>query len=199
MKKSHIIGLILACALAITGGYALYQQNQAERFRLAQPQLSELKNISELAVLECYYHNVARFHEENATGALFWKKDKHFWVEYDGIVRVGVDASLITMSVSGDKVTITLPPAQLLSSTVVQTSFHPDSFILAKGSAKIEPEDSVLAFAEAQDNMRLAASQDTALLNTAHDRVKLLLTNYVENLGSALGISYQIQWENLET
>jgi len=40
-----------------------------------------MKTIANLAVMDVYYHNVAKFKEEDVKGVLLWKKDKHFWVE----------------------------------------------------------------------------------------------------------------------
>lgn len=39
-----------------------------------EPQLSQVQSICELAVMDCYYHNVAKFLEEDASGFLWWKR-----------------------------------------------------------------------------------------------------------------------------
>lgn len=54
-----------------------------------EPEVSRMKAICELAVMDCYYHNVAKFKEEDAEGFLFWQKDKQFWIEYSGVVTLG--------------------------------------------------------------------------------------------------------------
>ena len=79
---------------------------------------SQMKSICELAVMECYYHNVAKYKEENATGILWWEKDRHFWMEYAGVVTIGIDASLLNIEVKGEYVTITIPPAKVLGCKV---------------------------------------------------------------------------------
>ena len=58
-----------------------------------EPKVSQMKSICELAVMECYYHNVAKFKEENVEGILWWQKDKHFWIEYSGVVKLGIGVS----------------------------------------------------------------------------------------------------------
>ena len=42
-----------------------------------EPKVSQMKAICELSVMDCYYHNVAKYFEEDASGALLWKKDKN--------------------------------------------------------------------------------------------------------------------------
>ncbi|MEI3228995.1 MAG: DUF4230 domain-containing protein [Lachnospiraceae bacterium] len=54
------------------------------------PQASQMKAICELATMKCYYHNVAKYTREDAAGILWWKKDRRFWIEYDGIVTMGM-------------------------------------------------------------------------------------------------------------
>lgn len=79
-----------------------------------EPQVSQVKAICELAVMDCYYHNVAKFTEEDAQGILWFKKDKHFWIEYSGIVTLGIDVSLVNVEISDTQVTITLPETKVL-------------------------------------------------------------------------------------
>ena len=74
-----------------------------------EPKASQMKAICELAVMDCYYHNVAKFMEENAEGFLWWQKDKHFWIEYSGVVTLGIDASLVNVEVNGTEVSVTMP------------------------------------------------------------------------------------------
>ena len=37
--------------------------------------ITQMKAICELATLECYYHNVAKYNEEDASGIWLWKKE----------------------------------------------------------------------------------------------------------------------------
>lgn len=102
MKRVFIIALVFAmtatCASCGIGGR-----------KGAELQTSKLKAVSELAAIECYFHNVEKFTEEDAERFLWIKKDKHFWVEYDVVAKLGIDASLVDMKVKKSQVTITLP------------------------------------------------------------------------------------------
>lgn len=160
-----------------------------------KPELTQMRAICELATLECYYHNVAKFYEE---GKNWWDKDKHFWIEYDGVVKIGIDASLITINIDeNDTVTITIPEAKVLDCTVNSDSLTKDSYIVDAKSAKITAEDETKAMNEAKAKMLETAKADNALLISAQERAKELLENYVENIGTCVGKQYNIVWEEV--
>lgn len=163
-------------------------------YEAVEPQTAQAQSICELATMKCYYHNVAKFMEEDAQGILWWKKDKHFWMEYAGVVTLGVDASLVEIKVSGDVVTITLPPGKIMDCSVDEKSLSPASYIIDSASADIAAADVTAAVKSAQENMEKAASEDTALLANARQRAQKLLADYVNNIGEAVGKQYQIEW-----
>lgn len=186
MKKVYIFCLILVSMLC-----ASCEKKQPVSI---EPQISQMRSICELAAMDCYYHNVARSKEADAAGWFLWKKDKHFWIEYTGIVTVGVDASRVTIEVKDDQVTITMPPARILQCKVDEKTLSEDSFVIDKSSAKISAQDQTEAFKAAQAYMEKSASEDTALLFTAQQRAQKLLEDYVNNIASVVGKQYQIKW-----
>ncbi|ESL01627.1 hypothetical protein GCWU000282_03188 [Catonella morbi ATCC 51271] len=159
---------------------------------------SQMKSICELAVMECYYHNVAKYKEENATGILWWEKDRHFWMEYAGVVTIGVDTSLMNIEVKDENVTITIPPAKVLGCKVDETTLTEDSFIVAQNSAKVEAEHQTEAFKSAKDKLESEAKSNFTLLAAAQQRVQKLLEDYVTNIGNSVGKTYKIKWIYLE-
>ena len=163
-----------------------------------EPKTSQMKAICELAVMDCYYHNVAKYELKDAEGFLWWTKDKNFWIEYSGVVTLGVDVSRVTLEVDGTKVTISIPAAEVLSCTVDSSSLTEDSYIVAKDSAAIEAEDEIAAFSVAQADLEATASQDTALLASAQQQAQQLLEDYITNIGKATGKSYSIEWIYLD-
>lgn len=163
-----------------------------------EPKTSQMKAICELAVMDCYYHNVAKYELKDAEGFLWWTKDKNFWIEYSGVVTLGVDVSRVTVEVDGTKVTISIPAAEVLSCTVDSSSLTEDSYIVAKDSAAIEAEDEIEAFSVAQADLEATASQDTALLASAQQQAQQLLEDYITNIGKATGKSYSIEWIYLD-
>ena len=163
-----------------------------------EPDTSQMKAICELAVMDCYYHNVAKYELKDAEGFLWWTKDKNFWIEYSGVVTLGVDVSRVTVEVDGTKVTISIPAAEVLSCTVDSSSLTEDSYIVAQDSAAIEAEDEIEAFSVAQADLEVTASQDTALLASAQQQAQQLLEDYITNIGKATGKSYSIEWIYLD-
>ena len=128
----------------------------------------------------------------------FGKKDKKFWVEYSGEVTIGLDATLVALQVSGDQVTITIPPAKVLGAKVYSDSLTTDSYIIDKDSADITAEDQTRVFENAQADMLAQASNDHLLLFNAQQRAQMLLEDYVTNIGNAIGVTYQINWIYLD-
>ena len=159
-----------------------------------EPKIEEMKAICELSVMECYYHNVAKRTEKDAGGILWWQKDKRFWIEYGGVVKLGIDASLVTMEIQNEQVRITMPEAKVLDCSVDENELSEDSYIVDKHSAKVTGEDEIKAFEKAQQQLREKASNDMTLLSGAQERAKSLLEDYVNNIGAVTGKSYTIEW-----
>lgn len=193
MKK--IISIILIVIMSFS---LVACSNKKETNREIEPQASQMKSICELATMKCYYHNVAKYMDDDATGMLWWKKDRKFWVEYSGIVTIGIDTSLVNIEVDEENVTITIPPAKVLGCKVDEETLTEDSFIVAKDSAKVEAEHQIEAFKEAQTKMQEEASSDTVLLANAQQRAQKLLEDYVNNIGNCVGKTYSIKWVYLE-
>jgi len=157
-----------------------------------QPQETQMKSICELATLECYYHNVAKYKEEDAEGFWLWKKDKHFWIEYTGVVKVGIDASLVKMQIKDNVVEITIPPAYVMDCKA--DKLEDDAIIVSQKSADIKAEDQTEAFKEAQANMEATAKEDRAMLANAQQRAQKLLEDYVNNIGRVTEKQYTVKW-----
>ena len=190
MKKYlSVIFIIMICFSSVSC---------AKEIKNIAPETSQMKSICELAVMECYYHNVAKYKEENATGILWWEKDRHFWMEYAGVVTIGVDTSLMNIEVKDENVTITIPPAKVLGCKVDETTLTEDSFIVAKNSAKVEAEHQTEAFKSAKDKLESEAKSNFTLLAAAQQRVQKLLEDYVTNIGNSVGKTYKIKWIYLE-
>ena len=189
--RKKIVSMVLAAVMCLT----CISCGQKEQKTVEEPKVSQVKAICELAVMDCYYHNVAKYFEEDAAGIWLWKKDKKFWIEYSGVVRIGIDASQVQMEVKDKQVEITMPKAKVMNCTVDEATLNTDSFIVASDSAKVEAEDQTKAFREAQKNMEEEASGDSALLAAAQQRAQNLLEKYVKNVGRVTGTEYTIIWK----
>lgn len=192
--RKKIVSILLVAVVCVT----CISCGKKEQKTVEEPKVSQVKAICELAVMDCYYHNVAKYFEEDASGIWLWKKDKKFWIEYSGVVRIGIDASQVQMEVKDKQVEITMPKAKVMNCTVDAATLNSNSFIVASDSAKVEAKDQTKAFSEAQKNMETEASGDSALLATAQQRAENLLEEYVKNIGNVTGKEYTIAWKYIE-
>lgn len=193
MKK--FIALLLTAFLIIS---CTACGESSENKKITEPKVSQMKSICELAVMDCYYHNVAKYNEKNASGWWLWTQDKEFWIEYSGIVTLGVDVSLVSMEIDGDNITITIPPATVQNCEVDESALTKDSYIVAQNSAEVTAEDEVMAFGEAQKKLEETAAADKNLLAEAQQRTQILLEDYIKNIGNTVGKEYTINWKYID-
>ena len=64
MKR--IISVLLAALTLLLMAACGQQSSGSEAQSVVEPKASQMKSICELATMECYYHNVAKYKEENA-------------------------------------------------------------------------------------------------------------------------------------
>ncbi|MBE6879804.1 MAG: DUF4230 domain-containing protein [Ruminococcaceae bacterium] len=192
MRK--VFALFLSLAVCIICASCSSQSESSVPEKIPEPEITKMRSICELATMECYYHNVAKFYEEKAESFLWFTKDKHFWIEYAGVVTIGIDASLVNVMVEDEKVTITMPPAKVLGCKVDENTLTYQSVIVANGSAAVTAEDQTAAFKEAQKEMQNVASNDMTLLKNAQQRAQKLIEDYVSNLGELVGKKYYVNW-----
>lgn len=163
-------------------------------------EIKEMRAISELATVECYFHNVAKSDQlTNKAWFEFWKKENiRFWIEYEGVVTVGVKVEDLNVEVKGENVKITLPKAIVLDAKIEDSTLNKDSFIYDEKSEKPTAAQETKAFEVAQQEMINAANSNKTLLASAEDNAKELLENYVNSIGEVVGVKYKIEWVNSE-
>ena len=193
MKKQSVAAACVTALLLLTTACG-----KAEEPALPLPQEEQVKTICQLAVLECEYHNLAKFEQKDASKFLWMTKDKRFWVEYSATAVLGINADQVSMELQGDVVNITLPRAQVLDCKVNGDSLSKDSYIVDKASAPVTAEDEVYAFQEAQDGLQKTVEADNNMMNLAQKRAEELLRNYVNSLAKATGTEYQVEFHYIE-
>ena len=193
MKKQSAAAACVTALLLLTTACG-----KVEEPALPLPQEEQVKAICQLAVLECEYHNLAKFEQKDASKFLWMIKDKRFWVEYSATAVLGINVDQVSMELQGDVVNITLPKAQVLNCKVNGDSLSKDSYIVDKASAPVTAEDEVYAFQEAQASLRQDVEADQNMLNLAQTRAEELLRNYVNSLAKATGTEYQVEFHYIE-
>ncbi len=194
MKKITFI-LCLFLILCTTTGCT-----QKETKPVNEPDITQIRSICNLATLECYYHNVAKSVKKAESGFThIGEVDRKFWIEYTGIAKIGIDMSKVNMKIEGEKVTVYMPSAKLLSIDISERDLNEDSYIASGDSwfnkNKITAEDQTNAINNAQANMAESVKNNSTLLLNAQTRAQDLIENYIVQLGEMSEIQYQIVWE----
>ena len=191
-KNRKIKRLAAFCLVVCMLFSACGKQEEAPKEDLS---LTQMKSICELATLKCYYHNVAKITKEK--DVLWWDTTAELWIEYSGIVKLGVDITNLDMQVDQNQVTITMPKAKVLSYQVDQTSLDKDSYYTNReglGAEKINADDQTEAIRMAQENMLEEVNADNSLQQQAQNRAQELLEQYVKNIGDAMGKTYEVSF-----
>lgn len=164
-----------------------------------EPDIYQIRSICELATLECYYHNVAKSEKKKGTGITHWfEKDREFWLEYDGVAKVGIEMENISMTFEDNVCTITIPEAKILS---MDCSFQKESYISSEdglNSNQITADDTTNALREAQEEMQETILNNSALLINAQNRAKKLIENYINQLQKKTNTYFKVNWNYTE-
>lgn len=198
-----IVGLLLCVTVPFgVTKYALpyfdSDTNQSQSVPQDLYDQTRISQICELATLKCFYHNVAEYEKQPDAlfqYGLFKYGYKKMWIEYSGIVEVGVNASDIRISNADENnvVSIYIPDAVVLNVTADRNSLSAP--LMETGLfTSIDAQDKATAFAEAQKEMEEEAGQDTAILSQAKENAKELIRQYVLNIGKLTNNEYQIKW-----
>ncbi len=157
-----------------------------------------IPSIAELATLQCYYHNVAKYEQDTSKFKEFFFNMgyQRVWIEYDGIIDVGVDVSEIKVGTdhTAKTVSVSLPKAQILSVDIDEKSISEP--ISEKGwmTKDLTKEQLTELVYDARDKMLEEAEQDSKLLDSARNRAKSIIELYVKNLCKEFEVSYTIVW-----
>lgn len=164
---------------------------------------TQVKNICELATVECYFNNLAMTDVSKGDGITHWfEKDRTLWLEYDGVVKLGIDMEKVSIKVSKNKVTVKLPHAKVLSKDFEYSSLKEPKIVKNKDSwinkNKITDEVQKEALTKAQEKMIETINGNKSMMNHAEDKAKLLIENYINNIGKISGKKYEITWKFID-
>lgn len=195
-KKSGIGAWILLIIVLLAGAY-MYKEMEKEE--VVDPDFSKVDKICELATLRCFYHDVAEY-EKQPDGlfkfGLFQYGYKKFWLEYDGIVEVGIDADKVQVGKPDEKgvVNVYVPEARILSVDADEESMSDKPISDTGLFTTIKTEEKIKAYAKAQENMEKKAKNDKSILKEAHNNAKDLIEQYIINIGKQIGQDFTVNW-----
>jgi hypothetical protein len=195
----NLIVTAAAAALAAAAWFG-FSNSRSNTPQIDWNETSAITRISELATLECYYHNVLELKQE-AGGLLsgLGVGYKKYWLEYEGTVTVGIDASKVQISQpdAQGNVQVYIPEVQILSVDINEDSIGEP--VMETGFfTSISAEEKAQALAQAQSAMAQSAKEDSALLNQAFENARLLIKRYIEKVGDLYGTSYTVTWVQSE-
>ena len=122
--KSIILALLL-CALIGIGGYfaGMRTGNGAHHEMSAVVLQNQITAMSELGTMTYAYTELGKYKTQNEFyGVKLPFTTSSFILTYDGVIKAGIDMSKAEVAVSGDKVKVSLPPAQILSHEIDEES-----------------------------------------------------------------------------
>lgn len=157
---------------------------------------SNIQRICELATLDCYYHNVSNW-EQEAYNFLGYGAKK-VWIEYDGIVKVGIKAGKIKVSNpdKNDVITVTMPEATILDKDLDENSIYEidSAQTILFFTDNVNTEDRRKALANAQEDMEASAAKNEMILGEAQSRAKKIIERNIVTLGEENGKNYKVRF-----
>ncbi len=164
-----------------------------------EPDLSRIRAICELATLKCKYHNVAKGVQEPGTGlSHIGEKQRKFWMEFDGEVTISYPLDKISMKQEGSEIHIVLPQpdvsCRLLSDSLVEGAriAEPDNPVQTN---PISAEKENMAVNDAVDGMKKDVMNNSSLILSAENQAKMLIENYIRQIGKLTDVDYRIIWD----
>lgn len=203
MKKlstRQLLIIVLVIDIVLCG--ALFVSKSVMQIVPAERQISEssIQRICELATLDCFYHNVSKW---SKPGNFIGFGAKKLWIEYDGIVRVGVKADQIKISDPDNDgiVTVTIPKAVILDKDLDEESMYEiDSSLPMWGFiplySNVNTEERRIALADAQEDMVASAAKNGMVLDEALVRAKKIIEKNIIAMGEASGKHYRVKFIN---
>lgn len=189
MRGSRFLGALVPIALSVACLAGCAQAKEAD--------FGGAKNIAELSTMEYTLHNVATI-KNDGTNLLFGINVdfKRAWFEYDGKVRVGIDASKLKISQPDSEgvVRVSMPKAQVLGTPDADEKSFSDVYCEKGLLATITTYDKKDAMIQAQKDMVEAVEGDSGLMDMAEDRAKVMIENYVKGVGKANDDSYSVEF-----
>ncbi|MBR6442777.1 MAG: DUF4230 domain-containing protein [Clostridia bacterium] len=201
MKKlstRQLLIIVLVIDIILCGVFILINFNQKKTTVDRQISESSIQRICELATLDCFYHNVS---EWSKSGNWIGYGAKKLWIEYDGIVRVGIKANKIKISDpdKNDVITVTMPAATILDKDLDENSIYEiDSESPMWGFVpfyeSVSTEERREALANAQEDMESSAAKNDMILDEALVRAKKIIEKNIVTIGEAGGKHYKVKF-----
>lgn len=188
--------LLLLCFVLFLGSAGCSKEEP----KLPKPEKEVIRNIARLSTIDAYFHNVVKCEKPAGEGIWNWgQTDRKYWFEYTGNADYGIDMHKVKIDVKDNSYHITIPGAEVTSISINEDTINKDSVITNKDNwwnqNPITSKDVTNAIADAQKEMELSAWQNKSLLESAQKRAADLIKGYIQTMGAAAGITYDVDFE----
>lgn len=201
LSSKRLLIIVLVVDILLAGTLVFVNSNKQGFSNAGHISESNIQRICELATLECFYHNVTEWKKD---GNFFGYGGKKLWIEYDGIVRVGIKAGGQIKISEPDKdgvITVTMPVATILGKDLDEKSIYEiDSEMPMWGFIPlyegVNTEERKIAISQAQRDMEASASQNGMILDEALNRAKKIIEKNIVSIGESAGRHYSVKFVN---
>lgn len=147
--------------------------------------INSLQTISDLAVLECKFNNVAKINQPKGSGILhFGETDRKIFMEYVGKVRIGVDIAEVIDKYNKESKTITIPKAKIIS--ISDNPYTYKKYISKDGFINknvISDEEFKNAISESKEKMKSVVEGNNSLMKRAQVLAESQIKYFIKTLG----------------
>lgn len=163
--------------------------------------LTKIEKICELSTVEAYYHNVAAETKpvSSKIGEILGNIGyKRYWVEYDAIIKYGINAKKVKIEAPNIKneVKVFIPEAEVLGEPILITELVQDPITDTGFLTTVTPEDKNKALENSIKTLKEESSKDVDNLKLARDRAKTFFEKYIVNAGKEMGVEYKVIFED---
>lgn len=147
--------------------------------------VNSLRALSDLAVIECKFNNVAKINQPKGIGILhFGEADRKIFMEYEGQVRIGVDIGEVIEKYDQNSRTITIPKAKIIS--VSDNPYTYKNYISKDGFINkntINDDEFKAAISESMLKMQSTVRDNNLLMKRAQVLAESQIKHFISTFG----------------
>ena len=169
----------------------------------AAPSVIEIRNVCQLATMDCYFHNVCKGVKQPGTGlSHLGEQERVFWFEYTAEATLGIDFSQVEIIVKGNHITVYYPHAEIIGDIRVDSSSTSDPICGYESEFQntnyITAEDVTAALGDANEEIRQQILNDRSFTMAAEMRAEELIGNYIDQIMDQSGVEYTYEFKYIE-
>lgn len=189
MKKRYILLTAIAVVALIATGFLSARLLDKEKVTVSASSIEErLSKCSSLTTARLEYRGMIKYEE----GDIPYINKKSFSMIYDAHIKAGIDLSKANVEVTGKKIKVTVPAAEIQDIVVAPDSleFYDEKLALFNWTDR---EDTAKAMEYAKQDAAAKADQ-TDILAQASDQAKTVIETLIAPITDNKDEEYQIEF-----